>query len=45
MYRILLFLVFSVLATISLHAQTPLLDAIKAGDLPTVRQLVKKGLM
>tara|TARA_R110002124_G_scaffold2781_2_gene17848 strand:- start:73587 stop:76952 length:3366 start_codon:yes stop_codon:yes gene_type:complete len=40
MYRLLLFIVLS---TNALQAQTPLLDAIKAKDLPTVQQLVKEG--
>ena len=43
MYQFLLLLVCSVLATTTLHAQTPLLDAIKARDMTEVQQLVKKG--
>ncbi|MBI0400294.1 tetratricopeptide repeat protein [Cyclobacterium marinum] len=43
MYRFLFLLVCNVFSTIALHAQTPLLDAIKAGDLPELQQLVKEG--
>tara|TARA_R110001599_G_scaffold221395_4_gene420024 strand:- start:45278 stop:49549 length:4272 start_codon:yes stop_codon:yes gene_type:complete len=43
MYRFLFLLVCNVFSTIALQAQTPLLDAIKAKDLPEVQKLVKEG--
>ncbi|NHE58974.1 tetratricopeptide repeat protein [Cyclobacterium plantarum] len=43
MYRILFLLVCILFSTTALQAQTPLLDAIKAGDLPQVQELVETG--
>ncbi|MBI0400297.1 tetratricopeptide repeat protein [Cyclobacterium marinum] len=43
MYQFLFLLVCNVFSTIALQAQTPLLDAIKAGDLPELQQLVEEG--
>jgi hypothetical protein len=44
MRRILLLLVFSVLSTTALQAQTPLIEAIKAKELPQVQRLVEEGM-
>ncbi|NHE58966.1 tetratricopeptide repeat protein [Cyclobacterium plantarum] len=43
MYRLLFLLFCTLLSSTAINAQTPLLDAIKAGDLPQVQELVEAG--